>query len=389
MTIKKRMGSKIVLYISEDYTTSRVHHNLCQNLANNGYSVMLFSVHREKYYTDLTSSYEQINYNRYIDEFNGNLKLYKYLFPYKLIYKYRKLVTAVNINDVGICHAATLFSDGAVALRLKKEKGIPFVVSVRGTDTDLYAKWMFHLWPMGREILREAERIVFISPSLREALFKSIPFRGLYDDLIKKTEIIPNGIDGIWLDSIRNIRQPIDIISPRILYIGVLDQNKNVLSLMKAVDKLTACHPNIKLSIVGGNGSQEKSIKRRCTRHPERYQMLGKIYNKEMLRDIIRANDIFAMVSHGETFGLVYVEALSQGLPVLFSRGRGIDGFFSEKVGEAVNPNSIRSISHGIESIISHQNEYEILGEKIKEFSWIRIAEKYCSLYHDIFKDRA
>ena len=373
-------GTKI-LYVSEDYSTSKVHHNLCQNVAKKGCQVILFSIHREKYYTDLTSSFGQIYYEWYIDQFSGNKHLYKYLFPYKIQYKYRKLTTEVNLNEVGLCHAATLFSDGAIALKLKKERGIPYVVSVRGTDTNLYSKWMFHLWPMGQEVLRGAERVVFISPTLREALFNSKPFRSMRNEIMPKTVIIPNGIDDIWLQNIRTERKTIDKESPRIIYIGVLDKNKNVMSLMDAIDRLSISHPGISLTIVGGNGTQESKIKKRCTEHPERYQMLGKIYDKDRLREEIRKNDVFAMVSHEETFGLVYVEALSQGLPILYSRGRGIDGFFKEEVGEPVNPVSVQSIAKGLEKIISNQEKYVLIGQKANDFSWELLAEKYIDVY--------
>ena len=375
------MAGTKVLYLSEDYSTSKVHHNLCQNVAKKGCQIVLFSIHREKYYTDLTSSFGQIDYDWYIDQFSGNKQLYKYLFLYKIHYKYRKLATEVNLNDVALCHAATLFSDGAIALKLKKERGIPYVVSVRGTDTDLYSKWMFHLWSMGREILREAERVVFISPTLREALFRSKPFKSMRDEIMPKTIIIPNGIDDIWLQHIRTERQTIDKDNPRIIYIGVLDHNKNVMSLMDAVDRLSGNYPGIKLSIVGGNGAQEERIRNRCTEHPERYQMLGKIYDKDKLREEMRENDVFAMVSHGETFGLVYVEALSQGLPILFSQGRGIDGFFEERVGEAVNPDDVGSISRGLEQIICNNTEYVALGKKLNQFAWPSLASRYAEMY--------
>ena len=44
------------------------------------------------------------------------------------------------------------------------------------------------------------------------------------------------------------------------------------------------------------------------------------------------------MPSFPETFGLVYVEAMSQGLPIIYTKGQGIDGYFEDgKVGYPVN----------------------------------------------------
>src|SRR5699024_12238501 len=48
------------------------------------------------------------------------------------------------------------------------------------------------------------------------------------------------------------------------------------------------------------------------------------------LISIYRENDIFIMPSFSETFGLVYPEAMSQGLPVLYTKGQGFDGQYED-----------------------------------------------------------
>lgn len=275
------------------------------------------------------------------------------------------------------------FSDGAIALKLKEERNIPYVVSVRATDVDIYSKWMCHLWSMGRKIIKAAERVIFISPTIQDALLKSKPFSGMHEEIRNKSVIIPNGIDEVWLENIRSERPKININAPRIIYVGVLDKNKNVLRLMDAVDSLSKKYPGIKLSIVGGNGSTEDIIRKRCIDNPNRYQMLGKIYDKDKLQRLMCQHDIFAMVSLCETFGLVYVEAMSQGLPILYSQGRGIDGIFEEKVGEAVKPDEKISIVEGLERMILHYDEYAVMGDKLQRFSWPMLAKEYVKIYKD------
>ena len=49
--------------------------------------------------------------------------------------------------------------------------------------------------------------------------------------------------------------------------------------------------------------------------------------NKSELLGIYRSSSIFIMPSTGETFGLVYIEALSQSLPVIYTKGDGVYGF--------------------------------------------------------------
>ena len=49
-----------------------------------------------------------------------------------------------------------------------------------------------------------------------------------------------------------------------------------------------------------------------------------------------------------------------------------------------MNPDSVSDIVQGLERIISHREEYVALGEKVRQFSWPLIAEKYVEMYDEI-----
>ena len=88
------------------------------------------------------------------------------------------------------------------------------------------------------------------------------------------------------------------------------------------------------------------------------------------------------MPSIHETFGLVYVEALSQGLSVLYTKNEGIDGIFDEKVGESVHPTHLQEIIDALRLLLSQPNNYEALAtNKFDLFSWRHIATKYQEIY--------
>ena len=108
--------------------------------------------------------------------------------------------------------------------------------------------------------------------------------------------------------------------------------------------------------------------------------------DKVELIHIYRENDIFVMPSHTESFGLVYAEAMSQGLPVIYTKGQGFDGQFPEgEVGYSVNPHSPEDIANKI--VYAMQN-YEALNvncrEKYKKFHWDRIVKEYETIYSEI-----
>lgn len=92
------------------------------------------------------------------------------------------------------------------------------------------------------------------------------------------------------------------------------------------------------------------------------------------------------MPSKKETFGLVYVEAMSQGLPVIYSKGQGFDGQFPEGyVGYHVKYNDVDEIVKKIKEILKNYNNMSINAAKsAKKFNWKDISKEYIEIYNNI-----
>ena len=109
----------------------------------------------------------------------------------------------------------------------------------------------------------------------------------------------------------------------------------------------------------------------------------GLIESKEELMRLYRSSDIFVMVSSNETFGLVYIEAISQGLPVIYSKGQGIDGYFSNgTIGYVCTPSNVNEIVHATKEIVDNYSAISGNCSKYAEyFSWDKIARTYEEIY--------
>ena len=112
---------------------------------------------------------------------------------------------------------------------------------------------------------------------------------------------------------------------------------------------------------------------------------------KEQLKKLYNQNDVFVMPSYTETFGLVYVEAMSQGLPVVYSKGQGFDGQFEEgAVGYHVDFSDIIDIKNAIKRIIK---EYESISQRCptlaQRFCWSKIVSKYEEIYKQVLSKDA
>ena len=107
---------------------------------------------------------------------------------------------------------------------------------------------------------------------------------------------------------------------------------------------------------------------------------------KEQLIEQYRKHDIFVMPSFTESFGLVYAEALSQGLPVVYSKGQGFDGQFEEgDVGYNCVARDANDVANSIKKIILQFDG--IFGKKfkiVKKFFWDSICKQYTQIYNNL-----
>jgi glycosyltransferase involved in cell wall biosynthesis len=110
---------------------------------------------------------------------------------------------------------------------------------------------------------------------------------------------------------------------------------------------------------------------------------LGRINDLPRLRETYRRHDVFVMPSFVETFGVAYIEALSQGTPIVHTRGQGVDGYFQAgTVAEAVDPQDVRSLADAVERLVVRpQASPERCVEQARRFDWSEIAGEYHGLY--------
>src|SRR5690606_2930407 len=93
----------------------------------------------------------------------------------------------------------------------------------------------------------------------------------------------------------------------------------------------------VHLHLIGGGGNVNTEVLKQVDLYKEIMTYHGKIFDLFKLKEHFSEADVFVMPSRNETFGLVYVEAMLQGLPILYTSNEGIDGFYKEKIGEKVS----------------------------------------------------
>lgn len=311
----------------------------------------------------------------------------KFFYHYKQEKIYKSLITHFQVKEFDIVHAYTLFTDGGCAYRIHEKYGIPYVVAIRNTDINDFYKKIPFFRGYGTRILNKAEAIFFLSESYRAELFDNYISEKNKESLWAKSYVIPNGVDSFWLANCPSSKNSLSNGQINIIYAGRIDQNKNIETTAKAIELLHQDGIKSSFTIIG-RIEDEQVYERLCNRYS--FIIYKPEMNKEELIYEYRNNDIFVMPSFTESFGLSYVEAMSQGLPVIYTKGQGFDRQFDEGVvGYHVDPNNPRDVANKICSIIT---KYDIVASNCisasQNYDWSIISDKYVSIYQKI-KDKS
>lgn len=314
----------------------------------------------------------------YVDFKRNHNKIDRFLyFP-----KHRKVFsdfTNLYANkNYHIAHAHSLFSNGLISYLNFRNNGVPYIVAVRNTDMNVFFRYILILRRLGIRILTNAANIVFISECYKREIANYIPstFR---NQILNKSIVIPNGINEFWHRNEASCKAPPQNNRIRILCVGDINSNKNQILTAKACSVLIKRGYKVSYTVVGAVKSE--NVLKKLSSYP--FVTVCARQCKEELIEHYRQSDVFVMPSKKETFGLVYAEAMSQGVPVIYTKGQGFDGQYPEGiVGYPVSCGDEIEIANRVEAILS---DYERISRNCikhsREFDWNYIADKYLDIY--------
>jgi glycosyltransferase involved in cell wall biosynthesis len=199
-----------------------------------------------------------------------------------------------------------------------RHRKIPYIVSLRGSDVPNYDTFntqlqFFHrlLLPVTRSIWNNAAKIVALSETLRATALETAPDADI--------DVIANGIeaDEFYNADVRPGTSP----TVQLICVARLIERKGIQHLLRA---LQVMQHDVHLTIVG-----EGNYLPNLVDYAREYQVNDKVtfYGycpREQLVDLYSASDIFVLPTMAESFGLVFVEAMACGLPVIGTTVGGV-----------------------------------------------------------------
>lgn len=242
-----------------------------------------------------------------------------------------------------------------------------------------------------RIVFNGAKRLIAVSTELKRCLEKDIGINA------RKITVIPNGIDiARWeayrntdcLDVSRSLGLPDDAIL--IGVVGRLVPFKGHRVLLKSMRQVIGSHPNAYLLVVGDGPLREKL--------EEQVKELGISQNVRFLGFIdepgryMAALDLFVLPSVNEPFGIVLLEAMAMGLPVVSTRAGGVPDIIEDGVtGLLAEPGDEKSLASAIEKVLDDKKLRKSLAqngerEVCDRFTVKAMADKTFGVYEELLE---
>ena len=251
-----------------------------------------------------------------------------------------KLVLKENID---IIHGNSLMGAGSAAVKIGKKYNIPTYVTAHGVDItllydNLLVKYMIN------QVLDKADNVLAVSNSLMNKIINTN-----VKNIQNKTFIHQNAVD---VNKFKEISNKLQKNKPSVIFIGHLEKRKNVELILNA-KKLSSMDYEL---IFVGDGKEANKLKYRVKKENiEDVKFLG--YRKNV-ENILSKADVLVLPSIEEGFGIVLIEALACGLPVIGSNVDGIKEVITPDVGLLINPYSTISLCNAIDKILSDKKLY-------------------------------
>lgn len=203
--------------------------------------------------------------------------------------------------------------------------------------------------------------------------------------------IIPNGID---LEAFKVPARRSDVRKKKtIFYVGRLEQRKGVKYLLLAFQRLQQKHPEVSLVVAGDGPDREKLEMLAADLELKNVTFAGRISDKEKHR-YLRTADLFCSPAlHGESFGIVLLEAMASGLVTVAGDNPGYSSVMQGLGGlSLVNPRHEAEFARRMDLLLHETDLRKIwrtwAAEEITQYSYPNVVTQYEEIYNHAIEQR-
>ena len=202
----------------------------------------------------------------------------------------------------------------------------------------------------------------------------------------KDWTVFPNLLDNVFVENVTDVPRQAQLCA-----VGFLHQKKGFDVLLNAFAMVVKDYPNLHLAIAG-DGPEKDNLtaliqQLNLTNH---VSLLG-AQNRTQVRDLMRESLCFVLSSHIETFGVVVIEALSQGTPVVATLCGGPESILTEGDGLFVKVNDEKALAKGILEFLKQPDKFnhqEIRERCIATYSEQAFVSRLRAIYEEMLDNK-
>jgi glycogen(starch) synthase len=292
----------------------------------------------------------------------------------------RGILTALRAHRPDVLHVQCVSSNGYYALRAARRTGLPLVVTMQG-ELSMDANGAYQRSAFLRATWRALlDRAGLVTGCSQQVIDEAVQAYG--PPLLDKARVIPNGID---LDAVR-AAEPAKRPRPYVLGIGRLVRQKGFDLLIDGFARIAADHPDLDL-VLAGDGPERDSLVRQAAGSPfaERIEFPGGVPAPRAFA-LLRGASAFVLASRHEPQGIVILEAMAAGAPVLAAEVGGVPEIVRDSVnGLLFEGGSAESLAAELHRILTDRAgtaaRAERAGHDAAAHTWQRIGDAYADIY--------
>lgn len=294
-----------------------------------------------------------------------------------------------NSFGFDLIHAHTAYPDGFAAALLGRVLHRPVVVTLHGSDITVnlerYLWRRLSLWGLSR-----ANRVIAVSQALRRKVVDKYGAEG------SGVTVIPNGVDVSRFVPIPAVEARdalrLDTQRPIVLYVGAIKRSKGVDYLLRAARRLAETHERRPRFFFLGAGDHEREAKLLADELGLRESVVfvGNRPNTEIPL-WMNACDVLVLPSLSEGFGVVLIEAMACGKPVIATRCGGPEEIVNPDTGILVPPRDEVALSAALDDVLSRKRAFDpqrIRQHAIDNYAYNRIAPRIMEVYRQTLPGR-
>ncbi|MBT4251268.1 glycosyltransferase family 4 protein [bacterium] len=255
--------------------------------------------------------------------------------------------------------------------------GIPYIVSLRGSDVPFYSEkyhWLdilFFSW-LSKIVWARAKNVVANSQGLKELALKTKPNQEI--------EVIYNGVDTERFFPKEKKNDEFVVIST-----SRLIKRKGIDLLLEAFISFSKEHNNVKL-VIAGDGELNETLKGLVDKNKltDKVSFLGAV-DREEIPGIYQKGDVFVLPSLNEGMSNSLLEAMASGLAIVATDTGGTRELVDERNGIIISPKSVWEIEKALEKLNNNRNLLKSLKKESRsralKMRWEEMAGDYYEMY--------